>query len=109
MQRPPLVTPPLLEEAAAALWHAAADADFINSDWDVVRFADGQTSARVYVPLVDDGIRERQEGLYLELGRPGGGAVLGGVTRSRVMRSRSRPRISNWNPWKLRTCPTSGI
>jgi hypothetical protein len=64
---------------------AAADADFINSDWDVVRFADGQTSARVYVPLVDDGIRERQEGLYLELGRPGGGAVLGSVTRSRVL------------------------
>ena len=32
-----------------------------------------------------------------------------GVTRRRVMRSRSRPRISNWKPWKLRTCPTSGI
>ena len=28
VQRPPLVTPPLLEEATAALWHAAADADF---------------------------------------------------------------------------------
>ena len=28
VQRPPLVTPLLLEEAAAALWHAEADADF---------------------------------------------------------------------------------
>jgi hypothetical protein len=64
---------------------AAADEDFISSDWDVVRFADGQTSAKIYVPLVADGIGESQERFYLELGRPDGGARLGSLTRTRVM------------------------
>ncbi len=63
---------------------AEADVDFVASDWEQVTIADGEEEARVYIPLVDDGLVENEESFFLELSRPGGGAVLGSPARVRV-------------------------
>jgi serine/threonine protein kinase len=63
---------------------AEPDSDYISSDWKEITLADGQTSERVYVPMVNDGLSEGQENFFIELAEPGGGAALSARTRLEV-------------------------
>jgi serine/threonine protein kinase len=70
-------------------WRTVADSalgndDFVSSDWDVLALEDGQSSAQLFIPLVDDGRRESVESFYLQLAEPQGGATLGNIVRARV-------------------------
>lgn len=64
---------------------AAPDEDFIATDWQRTSMADGQTSARIFIPLVNDGLREGAESFYIELADPEGGATLPDDPRVRVV------------------------
>jgi serine/threonine protein kinase len=63
---------------------SAIDEDFASSDWDVLVLEDGQTSKRLFIPIMDDGRREAVESFYLQLADPQGGATLGNIVRARV-------------------------
>lgn len=64
---------------------AAPDEDYIATDWQRTSMADGQTAARIFVPLVNDGLAETQESFYLELADPEGGVTLVEDPRMRVV------------------------
>ena len=71
---------------------AAPDEDFIATDWQRTVMADGQTSARIFIPLVNDGLGEGPESFSIELADPQGGVTLAGTTQVRVIiRDDDRP------------------
>ena len=63
---------------------SATDEDFVSSDWAVLVLEDGQSSKRLFIPIMDDGRQESVESFYLQLARPQGGATLGNIVRARV-------------------------
>ena len=70
-------------------WRTVADSalvndDFASSDWDILTLEDGESSGKLFIPIVDDGRREPVESFYLQLADPQGGATLGNVVRARV-------------------------
>jgi hypothetical protein len=74
--------------AATIYWRTVADSargdeDFASSDWSALILEDGQESAQIFVPLVDDGFREGIESFYIELRDPQG-AALGQPARARI-------------------------
>lgn len=63
---------------------ATADEDYIGSDWQRVQLRDGEVGTRLFVPLVNDGRAEPEEGFTIEIGDAQGGAELGPRTRAEV-------------------------
>jgi hypothetical protein len=57
----------------------------VGVDWQRLELADGETSLRIFVPLVNDGLAENPETFLIEIGRPDGGASLGELTRAEVV------------------------
>lgn len=74
--------------AATIYWRtveesARGNEDFASSDWSALTLEDGQESAQIFVPLIDDGFREGIESFYIELRDPQG-AALGQPARARI-------------------------
>ncbi len=74
-------------EAAVGWWTtpdtAHGEDDYADTGAQTVRFAAGATVERVFIPIVNDGVRESDEVFTVHLSRPRGG-VAGAVTATRV-------------------------
>jgi solute carrier family 8 (sodium/calcium exchanger) len=66
--------------------------DYVGVDWQRLELADGETTLRIFVPLVNDGLAENPETFLIEIGRPDGGASLGELTRAEVVITDDDPR-----------------
>ncbi|MEZ6120154.1 MAG: Calx-beta domain-containing protein [Pirellulaceae bacterium] len=62
---------------------AAAGSDFVSSS-GTVQFANGQTSAQVQIPILNDTAPENSESFFVTLSSPTGGAELGSISQTQV-------------------------
>jgi hypothetical protein len=58
--------------------------DYVGVDWQRLELADGEEVARIFVPLVNDGLAEDPETFLIEIAQPDGGATLGERSRAEV-------------------------
>jgi len=57
--------------------------DFIGST-NIIYFSDGESNKSVYIPIINDSVKENDEQFYVYLSNPKGGALLGFVTNAVV-------------------------